>query len=291
VSSGRDHPRGTATRERRSHAGRPEHPALRERRRLVAREHGRRRRNRSLWLVGMLAAAALLYWALTGPLLAVHGVNVRGYDRADRAELVTALTEAGESGSLVSPPRAAMERAAAPFPWIDSIAVVRNWPRALGVQVTQTRPVALARGTDGATVLVGYNGRVLEAADGRAALGWMNLPTATPAPGAHLPEAEAALLALIASLDPETAARVRDLRMIEGGTAVARLDGGPELRLGRPARLAAKATALGLVLSALSPQEAAGAAYIDLTVPEHPAVGGVDEPGDVPATPDDDLNE
>lgn len=277
--SERDDTRGTATRERGPRPARPEHPALRERRRLVAREQGRRRRNRSLWVVGALAAVALAYWALTGPLLAVHGVNVRGYERADRDQLVAALTEAGESGSLLSPPRAAMERAVHPFPWVESITVVRNWPRALGVQVTQVRPVAHARGADGATVLVAANGRVLEPSEGAAPLGWMSLPTATPEPGAQLPDGETEILTFLAALDPGTAARVRDLRMVDGGTAVARLDGGPELRLGRPMRLTAKATALGLVLSALASEEAADAAYIDLTVPEHPAVGGIDEAG------------
>jgi cell division septal protein FtsQ len=243
----------------------------------VAREQGRRRRNRSLLAVGAIAALALAYWAITGPLLAVNGVNVRGYDRADRAELVAALTDAGEGGGFLSPPRAAMERAAGPFPWVESITVVRNWPRALGVQVTQVRPVAHARGTDGAIVLVGANGRVLESVEGAAPLGWLTLPGPAPRPGAWLSDAESQILGFLAALDAGTAARVRDLRMGQGGTVVGRLDGGPELRLGRPTRLAAKATALGLVLPALSAQEAQDAAYIDLSVPEHPAVGGLDE--------------
>ena len=275
--SDRERTRATATRERRPPAGPPEHPALRERRRSVARDLGRRRRNRSLWLLGALAAAALAYWALTGPLLAVHGVNVRGYDRADRDQLVAALTDAGESGSVLSPPRAAMEEAVRPFPWVESITVVRNWPRALGVQVTQVRPIAHARGTDGGTVLVGSNGRVLDGSEGAAALGWLSLPAATPAPGAQLPDAESAIVTFLGALDPALAARVRDLRMVQGGTALARLDGGPELRLGRPVRLVAKATALGLVLEALNPEEAAAATYVDLSVPEHPAVGGLGE--------------
>jgi cell division septal protein FtsQ len=295
--SDRDRTRGTATRDRRPPVGSPEHPALRERRRSVARDLGRRRRNRSLWLLGALAAAALLYWALTGPLLAVHGVNVRGYDRADREQLVAALTDAGESGSVLSPPRAAMEEAVRPFPWVESITVVRNWPRALGVQVTQVRPVAHARGTDGGTVLVGSNGRVLESSEGAAALGWLSLPTETPVPGAQLPDAESAVVTFLGALDPELAARVRDLRMVEGGTALARLDGGPELRLGRPVRLVAKATALGLVLQALASEEAAAATYVDLSVPEHPAVGGLEEAGeeavdsDGDGIPDDEVSE
>lgn len=55
----------------------------------------------------------------------------------------------------------------------------------------------------------------------------------------------------------------------------ARLEGGPELRLGKAERLPAKATALGMVLAALSGDDRAAATYIDLSVPEHPAVGGL----------------
>ena len=175
--------------------------------------------------------------------------------------------------------------------------MVRNWPRALGVQVTQVRPVAHARGTDGGTVLVGSNGRVLETSEGGAALGWLSLPTGTPVPGAQLPDAESAIVTFLAALDPELAARVRDLRMVEGGTALARLEDGPELRLGRPVRLVAKATALGLVLQALTSEEATAATYIDLSVPERPAVGGLEGvageavDGDADGIPDEEVTD
>jgi cell division septal protein FtsQ len=265
-----------------------EHPALRERRRTVAREHGLRRRNRALVALCALAALALGYWVLTGPPLGVSGVRVQGYERPDRDRVVAALTVAGERGGMLSPPRAAMAEAVRPFPWVEDITVSRAWPRSLRVTVTPARPVALARGTDGSTVLVAASGRVLEPADDERELGTLRLPGESPGPGTELPQVYGELLGFLAALEPALAARVRDLAPTREGLVTARLDGGPELRLGRPERLRAKAVALGLVLPAIPATDRETAAYIDLSVPEHPAVGGMaeTEPAEPPASDD-----
>ncbi|HMM48909.1 MAG TPA: FtsQ-type POTRA domain-containing protein [Miltoncostaeaceae bacterium] len=263
----------STTRER---AG-DEHPALRERRRRVRRAEGRRRRHRLLWALGTLGVVVLAVWALTGPLLAVHGVSVRGYDRADRDRVVAALTGAGESGGMLSPPRARMEQAVAGFPWVEGITVVRHWPRSLGVQVTQARPLAYARGTDGRVVVVSRTGRVLEDGDGKMPLGWLALSESAPAVGARLDAGQTAALGFLAALEPAQAAAIADLQVTQDGLLMARVVDGPQLRLGHPTRLAAKATAALLVLSALSADERARADYIDLSVPEHPAVGRLGE--------------
>jgi cell division septal protein FtsQ len=256
--------------------GSPEHPALRERRRQVARAQGRRRRNRGIWLLGALAGLAVLYWLLTGPILSIGSVTVSGYDRPDRAEVAAALAGAARTGTVVSPPRAAMERAVAPYPWVESITVTRRLPRSAYVQVVQARPTAIAESSDGATVLVSSQGRILEPADRAADMARMALPGPVPAAGADLPAGWADLLLFPAALEAELSQRVRDLRLDRDGLAVARLEDGPELRLGRPVRLRAKATALALVLSALPAEHRARAAYVDVSVPEHPAVGGLE---------------
>jgi len=55
---------------------------------------------------------------------------------------------------------------------------------------------------------------------------------------------------------------------------VIRLRNGPQLYFGPVARLADKWTAVLAVLSARGADAAAGAAYIDVSDPERPAVGG-----------------
>ncbi len=253
----------------------PEHPAIRERRRQVARDMGRRRRNRLALIAGAVLAVLVGYWLYTGPVLSVNGVTMRGYDRDDRAELLAALTAAGERGSIVSPPRSQMHTTAARFPWVERIHVARRWPRGLAVDVIQARPVAVGYAGEGDPVLLTRDGRVLQTVTGGTGLGWVRLSAVPPAAGGYVGEAETATLEFMETLAPDLAVQVRDLAPTPEGTVTGRLEQGPELRLGRPDRLSAKATALGLVLGALSPEDRAAATYIDLSVPEHPAVGGL----------------
>lgn len=249
------------------------HPAVVARRRSVARERTRHRRSGAVLLLGTAAAVMLLYWLATGPLLAVHGVSLRGYDRPDAAELQAALERAGETGTVISPPTGRVRAAAAAFPWVESLTVSRSWPRGLTVSIEQAEPLAVAA-AGGQAVVVSDSGRVLEAREGDVGLGWIRLGEAPPAPGGRLAADQAALLGFLGAAEPAVARRVRALQLGRDGMVTGRLDGGPELRLGPPERMEAKAVALGLVLKSLSPDEEAAATYITLVAPENPAVGG-----------------
>jgi cell division protein FtsQ len=253
-------------------AGRRPHPALAERRRAIARERGRRRRSGVLLLLGTAAAIALVYWLATGPLLAVQDVRVSGYDRDDRAELIAALESAAGGGTIISPATADMDAAARAFPWVESISVSRTWPRGLAVQVREAQPVAVAVAGD-RTVMLTAAGRVLGDLEGQPGVGWMRLPAEPPPAGGTIPEGQRAALDFIAAARPEVGSRVRALAIGPDGALQGRLRGGPPLRLGPPERLAAKASALALVLSSLTPEEEQSASYIDLTFPERPALG------------------
>ena len=191
--------------------GRRAHPAVAARRRRIARARGRRRRIAVLLGVAGLASLALLWWLAHGPLLAVSGVKVRGYDRDDRAALVAAIDEAASSGTMVSPPTDAIRAAAAAFPWVASVSVQRDWPRGVTVDVTPARPVAVAAGPDGAAAVVSEAGRVLGPVPQEAGLGWLRLPAAPPAAGYALGEGDRAGLAFLAAAPPEAARRVRQL--------------------------------------------------------------------------------
>jgi cell division protein FtsQ len=261
--------------------GRRPHPAVVARRRRIARAQGRRRRLAVLLGVAALAALALLWWLAQGPLLAVSGVKVRGYDRDDRAALVAAIDEAASGGTMVSPATDEIRAAAAAFPWVASVSVQRDWPRRMTVDVTPARPVAVAAGPDGRTALVSGAGRVLGPVPERAGLGWLRLPAAPPAAGYALGEGDRAGLAFLAAAPPAAARRVRQLGVDATGALSGRIDGGPVLRLGRPDDLAAKARALALVLGQVPAADLEAATYIDLRVPVRPAIGGL--PSQVPA--------
>jgi cell division septal protein FtsQ len=100
----------------------------------------------------------------------------------------------------------------------------------------------------------------------------MRLAVAPPPAGVDIPQGARPELELLAAASPETAARIRALRVAADGTLVGRLNGGPELRLGTADRMAAKAKALDLVLANLPPEDEQNASYIDLSAPERPAV-------------------
>jgi hypothetical protein len=244
------------------------------RRRQIARDEGRRRRSTLLSCLGLAAVAVLAYWLLTGPLLAIHGVTVRGYHRADRDDLVAALTRTAEDGTVLSLPVARLEAVAHQYPWVGGISVAREWPRGVAIDIFPATPAAVAATRQGA-VLVTAEGRVLGPVPKEAGLGWLRLSEKgpPPSPGEMLPDADRATLAFLAAADPDVARRVRELRVTRGGQMTGRLTGGPELHLGSTDRPAAKAIALGLLLAHLSPEDEQTAPYIDLSFPERPALG------------------
>ena len=248
------------------------HPAVADRRRSVVRARGRRRRSATLIVLGVAAGLLLLYWLATGPLLAVHDVNVSGYDRDDSAQLVGALESAAGQGTVIVPATGRMRAAAEHFPWVESISVSRTWPRGLRVVVHEASPVAIASFGGGA-VMVSAAGRVLGPAEAGVALGTVRLAAEAPAAGSFLPRDETTTLAFLAASAPAVAKTVRDLHVDRTGQVGARLVDGPELRLGATDRMVAKARALALVLRGVPVKERRSGTYIDLSVPENPALG------------------
>lgn len=250
------------------------HPAVAHRRRSVVRARGRKRRDAALWSLGIAVGLVLLYWLATGPLLAVHDVTVTGYERGDSAQLVAALESAAGDGTIIVPATGEMRAAAGRFPWVESISVSRTWPRGLKVVVYEATPVAIAS-FGGTAVTVSTSGRVLGPTEAGTRLGTVRLGAPAPAAGQTLPEDETATLAFLGASKPALAFTVRDLHVDRAGQVSARLVDGPELRLGAPVRMVAKARALALMLKAVPAKERGTGMYIDLSVPENPALGSL----------------
>ncbi len=99
-----------------------------------------------------------------------------------------------------------MHRVAERFPWVESISVRRTWPRGLRVDVVEARPVAVVSfGAQAA--LVSASGRVLGPVAGGERLGAVRLGAAAPEAGGTLPEAERAVLPLLATASAQAARR------------------------------------------------------------------------------------
>ncbi len=231
-----------------------------------------------LALIVAAAAAAGGWWLLTGPLLAVNNVEVEGYDQPDRAALEAALAAAATRGTVVALPVDDLRAVAVRFPWVGDLVVRRDLPRGLRVEIIMARPAAVAVPERGDPVLVTEGGVVLgPAGTDRDLPRFRTADVTAPAAGAVITGEARAALRFAAAAEREVAARLRSLRL-ERGRLLGRLEAGPRLRLGPPERLPAKARSLAAVLNHLPPETERAATYLDLSVPERPAlVGG---PGD-----------
>ena len=259
--------------------------ALLARRRAVAAVRGRRRRTVLLCLVAASAAVAGGWWVVTGPPGRIASVEVIGYDGPDSAAVKEAIRIVSRRGTVVDPPVDLLRRATSGFPWVEGIEVSRDFPRGITVHVLQAQPGAVAVPDGGPRMLLSTSGRVLGLVPSPApSVPRVRVGDAPLQPGQTIRgPAVSAALAFAGGLSPRVAARVLALRE-ERGALVGRLAAGPELRLGPPDDLAAKAATLDLVLGQLSPGEEEQAAYIDLSVPSRPAVGTEAGEGSSPAS-------
>ena len=254
------------------------HPALARRAKHVAAERVRARR-RAVAAVGVAAAGALVgWWLVTGPVLAAQNVRISGYEGPDKAALERALNAAAGGGSLLRPPVADLRTTAQTSAWVSDVIVSRDLPFGIVVEVIPARPVAVVTAPGGVSMLVSARGRLMGPSDGAGAqLPRIAAPAGSPlVAGQEVPAGLTSAVTFTASLDSRLAGRVRALRL-ERNRLTGRLgNSGPVLIIGSPERLAAKAAALATVVDAgLSDEDLGAATYIDLTLPERPAVGGL----------------
>jgi cell division septal protein FtsQ len=94
-----------------------------------------------------------------------------------------------------------------------------------------------------------------------------------PKPGRRLAAATMPALEFARELDPSVGERIRALRVAPNGRIEGRLKGSGLLIVGSGERPRARAAALAAVLNNLSLDDQAAATYIDITVPDRPAVG------------------
>jgi cell division protein FtsQ len=247
---------------------------LLQRRRATLGARARRRRTVVLGVLAGLAALGASYWVMTGPLVAIRHLRVTGYHGPDRQGLDWAARVAASSGTMVNLPTERIRQALAAFPWVARVDVQRDWLWGIVVAVRQARPAAVIVPSHGPRMLVTASGRVLGPAPPRPGLPRIRMDGPSPTAGQALTSAAVqAPLAFLAPLPSEIARRVRRLGFDRNGLLGAKLQGGPELRLGTPELLNEKARALVAIMHYLPASQAASVSYLDLTVPQNAAAG------------------
>jgi cell division septal protein FtsQ len=237
-----------------------------------ARRGGRVIRRRFVVFAVLAVALVALYafWFRDSSLVAVKTVKVEGIGAGKLdTRLDKALTAAGLGMTTLHLDRTALDRAAQPFPLVESVSADPGFPSTLTVKVTKRKPAGLIEaGTE--TVAVAGDGTILHGYP-TAHLRLPQLPLASVPKkrrvgGAILEQAQ-----VLGAAPPALLRHVEDTFDAAGGVGVT-LEGGVELSFGDATRAEQKWKAAAVVLSdpQLGPLD-----YVDLTVPGRPAVGGV----------------
>lgn len=236
-----------------------------------ASTRSRSRRLPSAWVIaaGVVALAVLAggwLWLRSSSLVAVEKVKVSGVHGTGGAAIRSTLRNVAFDMTTLNVDRQALQESVARFPVVKSLDVRTDFPHGLYIKVIERKPVA---------ALAGSSVPVAVAADGVLLKG--ETTSGLPLVTARIPYGTARLrggtaleqVRLLAAAPEHLRRRVSAIRAVPGGYVV-NVAGYPELRFGPSERVESKWAAASRILGDPS---VAAATYVDLRVPERPAVG------------------
>ena len=228
-------------------------------------------RRRTLLAAVVAGAVALAYfgWFRDSSLVAVRDVEVEGVTGADRERIVANLTDAARGMTTLNVQTDQLQNVAREFPTVASVSADTSFPHGITIQVTERRPKLIVRAGD-REIPVGGDGSLLPGAE----LGDRDLPELTleelPTSGRLSGDPLSEALAIGAAPAP--------LRPLIAGSSVSgdygivvTMRGGIELRFGNRDRADQKWTAVAAILA---DRQLTSVSYVDVRVPDRPAVGG-----------------
>lgn len=247
-------------------------PSRRTRRRLLAAA-----------VAAALLAALYMLWFRDSSLVAVENVTVTGLTSGseDAERVRIALASTAETMTTLRVDERRLQEAAASFPIVARVEAQPDFPHGMTIRVIEHRPAALAV-SDGSTQPIAGDGSILTDIPVEGDLPEIDLAVAMPQ--SRLGPGAARDAARVAGMAPPVIARRVDSLAREGGArgVVAELEDGTELVFGTTERLAAKWAA---AIRVLAHEDASGATYIDVRIPERPVAGGLPAATVAPAPP------
>jgi cell division protein FtsQ len=223
----------------------------------------------------VVATLALTYfaWFRNSSLVAVSDVRIEGAGGADSQRIEAALTRAAGDMTTLHVDDQALRDAVADFPTVASVSADPSFPHSLTIQVSERQPVLIAVQGDNDVPVAG-DGRLLPGVEAKAGLPHLAVD-ALPASGRLSGDPLSQARAIGAAPDA--------LRPLVEGVAfsgdygiVLTMRGGIELRFGGGGSLDRKWAA---VAATLADPQLTSLSYLDVRVPERPAVGGTSAAG------------
>jgi len=233
---------------------------------------GARRRLLKALAVAVALAAALAggwLWLRDSSLVSVDHVHITGLHGPGAAGIRDALTRTASDMTTLDLDEATLRSAVAPYAAVKSIAIHTHPPHSITIAVTMNIAVAtLVAG--GHSSAVGADGALLS---GVSTLHVPEITVSTPQGGRYATGHGVRSEIAVAAAAPEPLRR-HVTTVFRGPRGLgAQLRNGPLLYFGSRQRLTAKWAAIARVLA---DPAAAGAAYLDASVPERVAAGGLE---------------
>ena len=220
----------------------------------------------SLLVVGVLTGGFLL--ARDSSFFAVRHVRVTGATGPAAPRIAAALRAAADGMTTLHVDRSALRRSLSGFSQVRDVQVHREGRNGLRLQVVEYAPVAV----------LAFPGRRIPVTDDGALLRKVTpdpslpvIPVSGAAGGERIVDRDAQRALSVLQAGPASLrARVQTVTAGPRGMS-ARLREGPDLYFGGPERLRAK---WSVAAALMADPESRGARYVDVRVPERPAVGG-----------------
>jgi cell division protein FtsQ len=219
--------------------------------------------------VAVALAAGYFLWLRDSSLVEVRDVRIEGLSGPESGRISAALTEAGQEMTSLHVRPELLERAVAPFPTVESVSADGVLFHGLNIEVVERSPVLLVR-SGGREVSVAADGTLLPQLGGS---GSRELPVITveELPGSGMLSGRALDQALVVGAAPAPLrALIEAVGHSEDEGVEVVLEGGIEVRFGAGERAGRKWVAAAAVLA---DPRLEGLTYLDVRVPERPAVG------------------
>lgn len=246
---------------------------VRERRRTVDRERGRRR---AAWLalaVAVVVGLGLFLWLRSSDVFAVKRVVATATQHVDEQTLAEATAPA-RGVNLLRLRVSGIEKNLLKIPYIRAAEVHRRFPDTLEVSLEEYRPVACVQTKDGSRWLVADDGRVLERRSDPELLLVVPESRADLEPGQRLPAYIVGALPLVEILKTpnviEALPAVKSMKISTDGEISLVLAHEIELRLGEPAQLEQKLKVAATIIQQYL-KDGKQLEYVDARVPDRPA--------------------
>lgn len=241
-----------------------------------------RRRVRLLIAIAALAAlAAVAGWFLLrdSSFVGVEHVTVTGVEGSDAAAITAALDSAAHRMTTLDVQTARLRAAVASYPAVTGLSVTTRFPHGLVIHVRELLPVAVIH-APGREVVVSGEGTLLPDTPVTGSLPVITLPESPIGNRLDQPWARAAAT-LLAAAPSRLLPRLAEAATVAGHGLVIQVRNGLSIYFGDATQAQAKWDA---VLAVLADPGSAGASYLDVTDPSHPAAG-TDAQVTLPSTP------